>query len=105
VPRYRGRKVYMRRRGLLRLRLRQLLRDRGMTGYALSKYTGLSLNTIYRLTRPHGRFQLIHADTIERLCAALRVTPTDLFGYDLPKVPGTKKPRDAEPRGAESGPG
>src|SRR5438093_13299367 len=63
---YQGRKVYMRRKGLVRLRVRQLLEERGLTGYAIAKYTGLSLNTIYRLTRPNGRFRLIHADTIER---------------------------------------
>jgi DNA-binding Xre family transcriptional regulator len=84
MGRYRGRKVRLRRRGVLRLRLRQLLRERRMTGYALAKYTGLSLNTIYRLTRPNGRFRLIQADTLERLCAALRVTPADLFQYDKP---------------------
>lgn len=85
MARYRGQKVHMRRRGVVRLRLRQLLRDRGMTGYALAKYTGLSLNTIYRLTRPNGRFRLIQADTIERLCAALRITPADLFHYGQPR--------------------
>jgi putative transcriptional regulator len=82
VARYRGRKIRMRRRGVIRLRLRQLLRDRSVTAYALSKYTGLSLNTVYRLTRPGGRFRLIQADTIERLCAALRITPADLFHYE-----------------------
>ena len=81
---YQGRKVYMRRKGLVRLRLRQLLQERGLTGYAIAKYTGLSLNTIYRLTRPNGRFRLIHADTIERFCAALRITPTELFDYEKP---------------------
>jgi DNA-binding Xre family transcriptional regulator len=48
------------------------------------KFTGLSLNTIYRLTRPNGRFSLIRADTIERLCGALRVSPSDLFEYKRP---------------------
>jgi len=81
----------MRRRGLIRLRLRQLLRARGLTGYALAKYTGLSLNTIYRLTRPNGRFRLIQADTIERVCAALRITPTDLFDYEEPSTGGRHK--------------
>jgi DNA-binding Xre family transcriptional regulator len=57
-----------------------------MTGYALAKFSGLSLNTIYRLTRPHGRFRLIQADTIERICAALRVTPAELFEYEPPGV-------------------
>ncbi|HXL10297.1 MAG TPA: helix-turn-helix transcriptional regulator [Gemmatimonadales bacterium] len=84
MPRYRGRPVRYRRRGVLRLRLRQLLETRGMSPYGLAKFTGLSLNTIYRLTRPNGRFRLIRADTIERLCGALRVTPTELFEYEKP---------------------
>jgi DNA-binding Xre family transcriptional regulator len=81
MPRYRGQKVRYRRRGVLRLRLRQLLKARRMTPYGLAKFTGLSLNTIYRLTRPSGRFGLIRADTVERLCGALRVSPTELFDY------------------------
>jgi len=69
---------------VLRLRLHQLLEARGMSPYGLAKFTGLSLNTIYRLTRPNGRFRLIRADTIERLCGALRVTPSELFEYEQP---------------------
>jgi len=66
------------------LQLRQLLEAREVSPYGLAKFTGLSLNTIYRLTRPSGRFGLIRADTIERLCGALRVTPSELFEYDRP---------------------
>ena len=33
MARYRGEKVHKRRKGLLRLRLRQLLRERGLTGF------------------------------------------------------------------------
>jgi DNA-binding Xre family transcriptional regulator len=84
MARYRGKNVRLRRKGSLRLRLREILHRRKVTGYALAKYTGLSLNTIYRLTRPNGRFRLIQADTLERLCAALRVTPADLFDYEKP---------------------
>src|SRR5213592_4435514 len=84
MPRYRGQKIHYRRRGVLRLRLRQLLEARGLSAYGLAKFTGLSLNTIYRLTRPNGRFSLIRADTIERLCGALRVTPSELFEYKRP---------------------
>jgi DNA-binding Xre family transcriptional regulator len=69
---------------VLRLRLLQILEARRLTAYALAKFTGLSLNTIYRLTRPHRRFSVIRADTIERLCSALRVTPTELFEYEKP---------------------
>src|SRR5712664_871556 len=84
MAQYRGQKVRFRRRGMLRLRLRQLLEARGMSAYGLAKFTGLSLNTIYRLTRPNGRFTLIRADTIERLCGALRATPSELFDYKKP---------------------
>ncbi len=87
--RYHGRNVRLRRRGVVRLRLRELMRERGMTGYALAKYTKLSLNTIYRLMRPSGRFRLIRADTMERLCGALRITPADLFEYEKPVDPTT----------------
>src|SRR5437763_5790700 len=66
MPRYRGQKVRYRRRGVVRLQLRQLLETRAVSPYGLAKFTGLSLNTIYRLTRPNGRFGLIRADTIER---------------------------------------
>ena len=87
MPQYRGRPVHYRRKGVLRLRLRQLLEAHKLTAYGLAKFTGLSLNTIYRLTRPNGRFSLIRSDTIERLCGALRITPSDLFDYKRPPAP------------------
>ena len=79
---YRGQKIRYRQRGAVRLRVRQLLESRGLSPYALAKFTGLSLNSIYRLTSASGRFRLIRADTIERLCGALRVTPSELFDYE-----------------------
>lgn len=82
MAQYRGQKIRYRRRGVLRLRVRQLLEARDLSPYALAKFTGLSLNSIYRLTSPSGRFRLIRADTIERLCGALRVTPSELFEYE-----------------------
>src|SRR5882762_11136886 len=98
---YQGQKVRYRRRGLLRLRLRQLLEARGLSAYGLAKFTGLSLNTIYRLTRTNGRFSLIRADTIERLCGALRVTPSELFEYKRPTASlcTPAATRDPVPRG------
>lgn len=87
MPRYRGKTVRYRRRASVRLRLRELLKARGLSAYGLAKFTGLSLNTLYHLTRPSGRFQSIQADTIERLCAALRVTPSELFDYKKPSSP------------------
>jgi len=92
VPRYRGQRIHYRRRGVLRLRLRELLKARGVTPYGLARFTGLSLNTIYRLTRPSGRFSLIRADTMERLCGALRITPSQLFSYEKPPAPDRLSP-------------
>ena len=100
VPSYRGTAVHYRSKGTVRLRLLDILRARGLTAYALAKFTGLSLNTIYRLTRRDGRFTLIRSDTIERLCAALRVTPTELFGYDEQSKTlngSTRRARDLPP--------
>ena len=82
MTQYRGQKIRYRRRGVVRLRVRQLLEARGLSPYALAKFTGLGLNSIYRLTNATGRFRLIRADTIERLCGALRVLPSELFDYD-----------------------
>jgi DNA-binding Xre family transcriptional regulator len=91
MPRYRGQVIRYRRTGVVRLRLRELLEGRSVSPYGLSKFTGLSLATVYRLTRPSGRFRLIRADTIERLCGALRVSPSELFDYRKPAArPGNQ---------------
>src|SRR5256886_12578181 len=42
MPRYRGQKVRYRRRGVVRLQLRQLLKTRAVSPYGLAKFTGLS---------------------------------------------------------------
>jgi len=91
MPQYRGRKIQYRRRGFVCLRVGALLEARGLSAYALARFTGLSLNTIYKLTRPKGRFRVIRADTIERLCAALRITPSDLFEYKKPSPDSSGK--------------
>jgi DNA-binding Xre family transcriptional regulator len=65
---------------MLRLRLVKLLKERGMTPYALAKASGISLPHVYALVKAHevGR---ISGPTIEALCRALRVQPGDLFEY------------------------
>lgn len=66
----------------VRLNLMGLLRTRGMTRYALAKASGLSLSAIYRLAGQSGRFSRLEADTIDRLCGALRCTPGELIRRD-----------------------
>src|SRR5438445_13454125 len=100
MPRYRGRPVRYRRRGVLRLRLHQLLDARGVSPYGLAKFTGLSLNTIYRLTRPNGRLRLIRADTTQALCGPPRATPGELFEYQQPSWRRPTEPRRHDAHGS-----
>ena len=64
---------------MVRLRLRALLRQRRMTAYQLAKAAGLSLSTVYRLTRKDGRFARIEAQTLDKICGVLRCEPGELF--------------------------
>ncbi len=66
----------------VRLDLTALLRTRGLTRYALAKRSGLSLSAIYRIAGRSGRFTRLEADTIDRLCSALRCTPGELIRRD-----------------------
>jgi DNA-binding Xre family transcriptional regulator len=67
---------------MVRLRLLQLLKRRKMTRYRLAKVSGLSLPHVYQLARPDGHFARLEAETIEKLCAALRCKPGDLIVRD-----------------------
>jgi putative transcriptional regulator len=59
------------------MNLKPLLRERNMTPYALAKATGLSLGTIYRIT--NNKAKRLELETIDRLCAALKCQPGELF--------------------------
>ncbi len=64
---------------MVRLDLRSLLARKGLTAYRLAKTSGLSLTTVYRLTRTSGRFGRIDSTTIDRICSVLGVAPGELF--------------------------
>lgn len=67
--------------GMVRLNVAKLLKRRGMTAYRLSKVSGLPIASCYRLARPAGSFHHIEANTIDRLCKALRCRPGALFVF------------------------
>lgn len=71
---------------MLRLRVVELLKQRGWTRYRLAKESGLTLNQAYRVARPDGRFTRLERKTLERLCRAFGVEPGELFA-------GREKPR------------
>ena len=75
---------------MIRLRLAEVLKDKGWTPYRLSQVTGLTAPTAYRLADPKLRFGRFTADTLDRLCQALAVQPGDLLEW----VPDKKRRRD-----------
>jgi putative transcriptional regulator len=73
---------------MVRLRVAELLNERGETAYALAKGTGLTLTRAYRLARAPGQFQRIEAEALDALCRYFGVQPGELLEF----VPsGTRK--------------
>lgn len=68
----------------MRLRLPELLRQRGISAYSLSKQSKgrISMSTAYRLKKMNGRVQNFDADMLEALCDVLRVSPAELLQRD-----------------------
>jgi len=64
---------------MLRLRVRDLLKERDWTVYRLAKESGITFNQAYRIARPDGRFNRIERVTLEKVCRALGVEPGDIF--------------------------
>jgi DNA-binding Xre family transcriptional regulator len=69
----------------MKLRLPELLADRGMTRYAFAKAVGprISPSTAYRLAR--GEWKCVSGDVMDALCDALDVEPGDLFERTKPR--------------------
>ena len=74
---------------VMRLKLEELLEERGLTPYAAAKKSGdrLDASTLYRLIRNGGRPKFFANDLLEALCDVLDVAPGDLFERD-------KRPRN-----------
>lgn len=65
----------------LRLRLRDIMKERGLTQLRVSEMSGVSRIGIINLVRsPLG----IKLCTIQALCDALEITPAELFEYEKP---------------------
>lgn len=75
---------------MIRLRLAELLKARNWTPYRLAQETGLTVPTVYRLANPDAQFGRITVDTLDRLCAALRVQPGELLEW-MPDSSGARK--------------
>lgn len=65
----------------VRIRLSELLADKGMTPYRVAKNSGgrIGVRTIYRLRQRDGRMQSFDNDLLDALCDVLGVTPGELL--------------------------
>lgn len=70
---------------MIKLRLSEILQDRGRTVYWLWKKTDIRYATIWQMSR--GKVSLLNLDVLDRLCEALECQPGDL----IVRVSSTKK--------------
>jgi DNA-binding Xre family transcriptional regulator len=78
----------------MRVRLAELIEERGMTLYEVAKAAsglGVSEQSIYRLARTNGKPHTFNMRVLAALCEVFRVEPGDLFEDD-------RKPRDKPKR-------
>ncbi len=66
---------------VVRLRIHQIMKDRGITAYALSKGANLSYPTAHRLSRPGGTFGRLHSETLNALCLFFHLQPGDFIQW------------------------
>ena len=77
------------------LRVGELARHQGLTIKALAARAGVAYNTAHTLAT--GRATRIDLDTLERICAALRVEPGDLFvRHAAPQPAGHERDRGGD---------
>jgi DNA-binding Xre family transcriptional regulator len=79
---------------MVRLRVADLMRARGLTPYAFGKAVGITYPTAYRLARPSGDFGRLERETINRLCEFFRVQPGELIEW----VPDNQESSPADVR-------
>lgn len=74
----------------MRLRLPELLKERGTTAYAVARDSGgrLAMRSLYRLVRRRGKVTMVSAKTVEALCDVLRATPNELIELEARKKGG-----------------
>ena len=74
----------------MRLRLPELLEERGLTAHAVAVRSKGRINraTLYRIVRANGRVRLLDMDLLEELCAVLDVEPSELLERDKKRGKG-----------------
>ena len=73
---------------MVKLRIEELLKERGITAYRLALDTGIGHTALGKLR--HGKQPSIKLEYIGKLCEVLKCTPNDLIALDQ-KPPSTKR--------------
>ncbi|MGI8838906.1 MAG: helix-turn-helix domain-containing protein, partial [Pyrinomonadaceae bacterium] len=68
---------------MIKIRLNELLEERGQTLYGLAKQTRVRYATLWQMSR--DEVSLLNLKTLEAVCAALNVKPGDLLVVQKPK--------------------
>lgn len=66
---------------MVRLKVAELLEDRGWTAYQLAKEAGISIPVAYRLADPEGGFRRLDVETLDALCRTFKVQPGALLEW------------------------
>jgi DNA-binding Xre family transcriptional regulator len=74
---------------VVRLRVAEVLKKRGISWYRLALMTGLSQTQVYRMRHAEGHFGRFTQETLDKLCAGLDVQPGDILEY----IPTHRIPR------------
>jgi putative transcriptional regulator len=78
---------------MVKLRINELLKERGRTAYWLAIETGINHAVIAKLR--HDRAKSIRFDVLESLCSVLECEPTDLFDIQESKTETKRRSRVA----------
>src|SRR6185295_772049 len=76
-------------RSMIKIRIGWLIKEHGRTFYWLSKTTGISHTTLWRLKKDKALG--INFVTLEKLCEALHCQPGDLLSFSNQKRPSSRK--------------
>jgi DNA-binding Xre family transcriptional regulator len=77
---------------VVRLKVAQLLPERGITAYALAQGAGFTQPRAYRLASEDGAFDRLEADAPNRLCEFFNMQPGELLEW-VPDTPNIDKPK------------
>lgn len=69
---------------MLKLKVGQILKDKNLSAYWLSKQTGIAPINIGKIV--NGETKNIRFDTIEKICKSLNCSINDLFESDDPTM-------------------